>query len=104
MLIILTLECDKNYGLALVPLDILIQADCNTMKQMDAVEINNTEDWCMATVADEIGLFERNLSMYEKQIMDDVGPDRSMSTTCAKFPSLKNTLKVGVLCCDRNLF
>jgi len=85
------LECDKGFGLSMIPIEALIKADSDIMAKMKAEKISDSEEECMKRVSEQIAAFEEGLTNKQKAILDNLVSEREATRhQCQLLPTGHN--------------
>ena len=85
---------DKNYGMSLIPVETMIQAETNMLKELDAKMINSDSKEIISTVEERIRKFEKSLYLGARQHLDSMDFDRFARPSEIKVPFLKLNAKL----------
>ena len=86
--------CDKNMGMSVFNLDVMLRADREIMEQMGGERVEFEVRDVIEKVFTEIDIFEQCLDIEEKEYLDVVYSDRSIRKCEINVPFLRCTHKI----------
>ena len=85
---------DKNYGMSLIPVETMLQAETNMLKELDAKRTNYDTKDIIKAVEEKIRKFEQSLCLGARQHVDSMDIDRFGRPKEIKVPFLKLNAKL----------
>ena len=79
---------DKNYGITLLPIDSMVEAEKNMLTELRAQTVNSTSSEVIQIVETRIKKFEKSLSLSERQYIDSLEINRFIRPSEIRLPFL----------------
>ena len=85
---------DKNYGMSLIPVETMLQAETDMLKELDAKKIESDSKEITSVVEERIRKFEKSLCLGARHHVDSMDTDRFARPSEIKVPFLKLNAKL----------
>ena len=91
---------DKNYGLTLLPIETVVEAETKMLQELKAQKVNSSSSEITQVVETRIRKFEKSLSLTERQYVDSLDINRFIRPSEIKLPFLKLNSKIHKMSSD----